>query len=447
MIDWREWSAAAFDQAAREHKPVLLAITAEWSRASAEMDRVGFRDPGVAALVADRFVPIRVDADRRPDIDERYNLGGWPTTAFLTPRGDILWGGTFFDPPALRAALDEVSRAFAAGREGIERRAEARRRPARRAPASSSPDLAAIEWLTDLLLAALGPSGAGTRAPDLPHPSALAFLLQQFRATGRLECAETLTRALAAAPGGAIYERLDDSAALLTVLVDAAAAFDDAGLRARAADLLRHLRAAVSPGTACVDLACAALEGCFEAADVDESGEVIPFAVTELERVVAAAYRPGAGLSHLLDGPSPAGGLLADQVRAASALLAAYQRTARLPYAMLAEELMLFSRRTLWDEAQEGFRDRAAGPPEGSIGLLAEPVRPLALNCDAVRVLCRLDRLGAAPDYRAAVGARPGHDFRGAAARTLASQAALYREHGVAAACYGLALAEWLETS
>ena len=40
----------------------------------------------VAAIINERFVPIRVDADRRPDISERYALGGCPTTAFLTRR-------------------------------------------------------------------------------------------------------------------------------------------------------------------------------------------------------------------------------------------------------------------------------------------------------------------------------------------------------------------------
>jgi len=35
-------------------------------------------------------VAVRVDNDRRPDINERYNMGGWPTTAFLTPDGDVL---------------------------------------------------------------------------------------------------------------------------------------------------------------------------------------------------------------------------------------------------------------------------------------------------------------------------------------------------------------------
>ena len=40
----------------------------------------------------DRFVAVRVDADRRPDISERYTLGGWPTTAFLTADGGFQSG-------------------------------------------------------------------------------------------------------------------------------------------------------------------------------------------------------------------------------------------------------------------------------------------------------------------------------------------------------------------
>ena len=78
MIDWLPWGAEAFARAAREGKPVLLAITAAWCRACHEMDRTTYADPAVAALVRDRFVPVRVDTDRRPDINERYNLGGWP---------------------------------------------------------------------------------------------------------------------------------------------------------------------------------------------------------------------------------------------------------------------------------------------------------------------------------------------------------------------------------
>ena len=94
MIQWLPWSAEAFERAARERKPVLLSITAAWCHACHEMDRTTYADPEVASLVRARFVAVRVDTDRRPDINERYNLGGWPTTVFLTERGDPLSGGT-----------------------------------------------------------------------------------------------------------------------------------------------------------------------------------------------------------------------------------------------------------------------------------------------------------------------------------------------------------------
>src|SRR5207248_1439087 len=95
MVEWLPWSADAFARAERERKPVLLSIIAAWCRACHEMDRSTYADPRVAGVIRDSFVPVRVDTDRRPDINDRYNLGGWPTTAFLTPDGRLITGGTF----------------------------------------------------------------------------------------------------------------------------------------------------------------------------------------------------------------------------------------------------------------------------------------------------------------------------------------------------------------
>ena len=113
MINWLPWSADAFARAAREGKPVLLSITAAWCQACHEMDRTTYADPEVAALVRDRFVAVRVDTDRRPDINERYNLGGWPTTAFLTADGDVITGGTFVPVDRMPGVLTRVASAFA----------------------------------------------------------------------------------------------------------------------------------------------------------------------------------------------------------------------------------------------------------------------------------------------------------------------------------------------
>ncbi|HVZ22746.1 MAG TPA: DUF255 domain-containing protein, partial [Vicinamibacterales bacterium] len=113
-MDWLPWSSDAFERAARERKPVLLSITAAWCRACHEMDRTTYADAAVAALARQRFVAVRVDSDRRPDINDRYNLGGWPTTAFLTPAGALIGGGTFIAVERMPGVLTQVADAFAA---------------------------------------------------------------------------------------------------------------------------------------------------------------------------------------------------------------------------------------------------------------------------------------------------------------------------------------------
>ena len=65
----------------------------------------------------------------------------------------------------------------------------------------------------------------------------------------------------------------------------------------------------------------------------------MPAAIDELERVVGGSYRPGDGLVRDRDGIRVRGSV-GDHVRGASALLTAFELTGRLPYAMLAEELM-----------------------------------------------------------------------------------------------------------
>ena len=84
-IDWLDWGPEAFARAARERKPVLLSIGASVvprvrGHGPHHLRRSGHRGTGRRATV-----PVRVDADRRPDVNERYNLEGWPTTALLTP--------------------------------------------------------------------------------------------------------------------------------------------------------------------------------------------------------------------------------------------------------------------------------------------------------------------------------------------------------------------------
>lgn len=108
LVDWHEWGSEAFEAAERAGKPVLCSLTAPWCEWCHRMDEESYSDPKLAANIGERFVPIRVDVDRRPRIRERYNMGGFPTTVFLTPDGEVLSGATYLGSDGLRQVLDSV---------------------------------------------------------------------------------------------------------------------------------------------------------------------------------------------------------------------------------------------------------------------------------------------------------------------------------------------------
>lgn len=111
-INWQPWGEKAFKRAAAEDKPVLLSISAVWCHWCHVMDETSYSDEAVIDLVNDRYVPIRIDSDRNPDINRRFNQGGWPTTAFLSSEGQLLAGATYVPPEAMRKALERISELY-----------------------------------------------------------------------------------------------------------------------------------------------------------------------------------------------------------------------------------------------------------------------------------------------------------------------------------------------
>jgi hypothetical protein len=118
LVDWFDWGETAFDRARARTEPVLLSLSAPWCVACEEMDDAVFSDPILAAHVGEGFVPVRVDADRHPRVRERYNMGGFPSTVFTTPDGEIMSGATYLGPDGFRGILDSVRETWAA--KGVE---------------------------------------------------------------------------------------------------------------------------------------------------------------------------------------------------------------------------------------------------------------------------------------------------------------------------------------
>ena len=67
-VDWYAWSDEAFAVATEFDRPIFLSIgysTCHWCHV---MEHESFEDDGVAQLMNDAFVCIKVDREERPDI-------------------------------------------------------------------------------------------------------------------------------------------------------------------------------------------------------------------------------------------------------------------------------------------------------------------------------------------------------------------------------------------
>src|SRR5687768_15755313 len=127
-IQWRSWGAKAFADAAAANKPVLLNLTAVWCHWCHLMDETTYSDPALISLINENFLPIRVDADKQPHVQDRYIAGGWPTNAFLTPTGEVLWSGTYITADEFRAVATSVLTAWRERRDELASEIEKRRR-------------------------------------------------------------------------------------------------------------------------------------------------------------------------------------------------------------------------------------------------------------------------------------------------------------------------------
>ena len=103
-VHWRPWSSEVLEEARASGKPILLSIgyaACHWCHV---MNEESFADPETAALMNEHFVPVKVDREERPDVDQLYQAaanalgfgGGWPLTMFLTPEGEPYFAGGYF---------------------------------------------------------------------------------------------------------------------------------------------------------------------------------------------------------------------------------------------------------------------------------------------------------------------------------------------------------------
>ncbi len=225
-VDWYPWGDEAFEKANREGKPVFLSIgytTCHWCHV---MEHQSFEDEEVAAIVNRHFVPVKVDREERPDIDEVYmavtqamtGSGGWPMTVFLTPDRDPFFAGTYFPResvggrPGFKFLLGRLHELWTREQEKVVKTAENISRQLGDMMAHTPGD----DLSRDIFDIAFGAferayddEHAGfSRAPKFPVPPNLMFLMRYHHRTGNRRAMEMVEQTLVAMRRGGIYDQI-----------------------------------------------------------------------------------------------------------------------------------------------------------------------------------------------------------------------------------------------
>ncbi|UWZ35907.1 thioredoxin domain-containing protein [Dactylosporangium roseum] len=219
-VDWWPWGGDAFAEAKRRDVPVLISVgyaACHWCHV---MAHESFEHEGVAELVNELTVPIKVDREERPDVDAIYmtatqamtGQGGWPMTVFATPEGEPFYCGTYFPRDAFLRLVRAVADAWQHQRDAVRRQSgavvDAIRQVAARPPANpmTGPvlDAAAATLLRDYDSEHGGFGGA----PKFPPHMALLFLLRHYQRTRRQEVVDVVRYTCERMARGGMYDQL-----------------------------------------------------------------------------------------------------------------------------------------------------------------------------------------------------------------------------------------------
>lgn len=220
-VDWYPWGDEALAKAKADNKPIFLSVgysTCHWCHV---MERESFENRKVAEILNRHFVPIKVDRESRPDIDEIYMLatqaltgrGGWPNSVFLTPSGEPFYAGTYYPRDTFLRVLDAVVQEWTGNQKAIEENAKQiagfiREHHARRRKAAEMTPAVFSGAIKSLLTTFDDLQGGFSQAPKFPQEPIIAYLLHRAERENSEEALEAAEFTLNAMQLGGIHDQV-----------------------------------------------------------------------------------------------------------------------------------------------------------------------------------------------------------------------------------------------
>ncbi|MEN8174380.1 MAG: DUF255 domain-containing protein, partial [Pseudomonadota bacterium] len=116
-VGWRDWNASALRDARARNRPLFISsgyFACHWCHV---MQRESFQDKEVAKLLNEHFIPVKLDRELNPALDDHLirfveqtrGQAGWPLNVILTPEGYPLVGITYQPRDAVLDLLNQVA--------------------------------------------------------------------------------------------------------------------------------------------------------------------------------------------------------------------------------------------------------------------------------------------------------------------------------------------------
>ncbi len=222
-VNWMPWGEEAIEKAKKENKLLIISVgyaACHWCHV---MEHESFEDSTVAAIMNEFFVPIKVDREERPDIDQVYmdavqlmtQRGGWPLNCIALPDGRPIFGGTYFPKEDWKNTLLKVRDFYTQSPEKAEEYA------AKLQEGISLYELVETasddtEFSTETLESTLTSwekdfdyqYGGTNRAPKFPMPSNYNYLLRYAQTTDNPELKDYLRITLDRMSRGGLYDHV-----------------------------------------------------------------------------------------------------------------------------------------------------------------------------------------------------------------------------------------------
>ncbi|MBI5560380.1 MAG: thioredoxin domain-containing protein [Deltaproteobacteria bacterium] len=225
-VDWHPWGEEAFERAKREDKPVFVSSgysSCHWCHV---MEQESYDDPQVAERLNEAFIPVKVDREERPDIDNVLvaaselltGAAGWPLNIIMTPEKKPFFAATYI-PKESHSGLTGMLELIWGMKElwrkekgevikSAEKIASVLKGAAAAEPGSPSGLVtinAAYMELTENFDHSYGGFGV---SPKFPAPHNLTFLLRYFKRTGSRQALRMAEKTLTSMRLGGIYDHV-----------------------------------------------------------------------------------------------------------------------------------------------------------------------------------------------------------------------------------------------